>query len=232
MTSNILPARQRALVLSGGLALGAFQAGACEALLREDGPPAHIAAASVGAVNAVLIAGSRDGDAVGTLRAFWDGTAGWPLPFWQDLAGWRQGIGIADALRSQALGRPGLFRRRLLPEAGGVPGLHDLAPLRERLTELVDFDRIASGDIRLSLSATDLASGERVVFDTARGDRIGPEQVAASCALMPLFAPVELDGRWLGDGALSANTPLDLVLDAAPEQDLLCFVIDLFAPEG
>ena len=232
MTENMLPGRRRALVLSGGLALGAYQAGACEALLREEGAPAHIAATSVGAVNAVLIAGCRDGDPAAALRAFWRGAAGWPLPFWQEMAGWRQGIGIADALQSQAWGRPGLFRRRLMPEAGGVPGLHDLTPLRDRLAELVDFGRIAAGGIRLSLSATDLASGERVVFDTARGDTIGPEQVAASSALVPLFAPLEIDGRWLGDGALSANTPLDLVLDAEPDQDLLCFLVDLFAPDG
>jgi NTE family protein len=54
----------------------------------------------------------------------------------------------------------------------------------------------------------------------------------ASCALLPLFAPVEIEGRLLGDGGLSSNTPLDLVLGDLAADGVLCFVIDLFAREG
>jgi len=82
------------------------------------------------------------------------------------------------------------------------------------------------------VAATDVVSGEPVVFDTARGARIGPEHLAASCALLPLFAPVEVEGRLLGDGGLTDNTPLDLVLEEPDAGDLLCLVVELFAPAG
>ena len=86
--------------------------------------------------------------------------------------------------------------------------------------------------MRLSLCTTDVVSGERVVFDTGRGTRVGPEHILASCALLPLFAPLEIEGRLLGDGGLASNAPLDLVLDDPAFDGSLCFVIDLFAPEG
>jgi NTE family protein len=79
---------------------------------------------------------------------------------------------------------------------------------------------------------TDVLSGQRVVFDTARGTRIGPEHIAASGALLPLFAPVEVDGRLLADGGLASNTPLDVVLDGACERPLHCLVADLFPRSG
>jgi NTE family protein len=83
------------------------------------------------------------------------------------------------------------------------------------------------------VAATDVVGGERVVFDTARGDaRIGPEHIAASCALLPIFAPVEIEGRSLGDGGLAANAPVDLVLDEPDAGDVLCFVVELFALRG
>jgi NTE family protein len=228
--------RRSGLVLSGGLALGAYQAGACAAL-EQHGTylPGHIAAASVGAVNAALLAGSPPGEREACLRAFWEGTTTDLAPAWFDGPlgmPWRQGLGLANALQSHFWGRPGIFHRRLLPEMDGRPGLHDLAPLRARLEQLVDFERLNSGEVRLSLVSTDLSSGEAVIFDTARGQRIGPEHVLASCALTPIFAPIEIEGRLLGDGGFSSNTPLDLMLRASPAEDLLCFAVDLFARQG
>ncbi len=147
---------------------------------------------------------------------------------------WRRAHNRASALQGLLLGRPGLFRPRLAIGAGvgAAPALHDLEPLRERLPDLLDFDGLNGGETRLSVAATDVVSGERVVFDTGRGARIGPEHLAASCALLPLFAPVEVEGRLLGDGGLTDNTPLDLVLDEPDPGDLLCFAVELFAPEG
>ena len=138
-------------------------------------------------------------------------------------------------LETLFLGRPGLFHPRLWPSpkigAADVSALYDLNPLRERLREFVDFGVLNSGAVRLSIATTDVVTGERVVFDTTAGP-IGPEHVIASCALLPMFAPVEVDGRLLGDGCLSANTPLDLVLEGVDSGELVCFVVDLFAREG
>jgi NTE family protein len=117
------------------------------------------------------------------------------------------------------------------------PGLYDLAPLRERLEEVIDFGLLNGPDApRLSVVTTDIATGEPVVFDTRPGGgggaRVGPEHLLASCALPPDFAPVEVDGRLLADGGLSANAPLDLVLDEPAGGELVCLVLDLFAREG
>ncbi|MFC7478353.1 DUF3734 domain-containing protein [Dankookia sp. GCM10030260] len=49
---------------------------------------------------------------------------------------------------------------------------------------------------------------------------------------MPVFAPVELDGRLLADGGLASNAPLDLVLDAPRDRPLNCIIIELFARAG
>ena len=230
-------------MLSGGVALGAFEAGAYAAL-EEVGEalPDWFVGSSIGAVNAAIIAGNPLGCRVERLRRFWELVARDPTPATSFLLGpppadgaWRKAYNEASALQSLLLGRPGLFRPRLAGGGGvgSAPAFYDLSPMRERLPELLDFDRLNNGETRLSVVATDVVSGERIVFDTARGDaRIGPEHLAASCALLPLFAPVEIGGRLLGDGGHAANTPLDLVLDEPRAADLQCFVVELFAPEG
>lgn len=239
--SEAMPLR-RALVLSGGVALGAFEAGAYQALAEAGGPlPDWIAGASIGAVNAAIIAGNPPGRRVEQLRRFWDSVATDPMPAASFVLGpppaagaWRKAYNDASAFQTMLFGRRGLLRPRLSLGGGmgAAPGLYDLQPLRERLPELLDFDRLNGGEIRVSVAATDVLSGERVVFDTARGERIGPEHVAASSALLPLIAPVEVEGRLLGDGGLAANTPLDLVLDDPAAGDLLCFVVELFSVNG
>jgi NTE family protein len=236
------PPTRRALVLSGGVALGAFEAGAYAALEEAGAPlPDWFVGASIGAVNAAIIVGNPPGRRIEQLRRFWESVARDPMPATSFLLGppppegaWRKAYNEASALQSMLLGQPGLFRPRLaVAEGMGVaPSLYDLEPMRERLPELLDFDRLNGGEVRLSVAATDVVSGERVVFDTAHGARIGPEHLAASSALLPLFAPVEIEGRLLGDGGLAANVPLDLVLNDPGVGDLLCFVVELFALRG
>ena len=76
------PPARRALVLSGGVVLGAFEAGAYAAL-KESGAslPEWIVGASIGAVNAAIIAGNPPGLGVEKLRRFWTSLArGTPCP--------------------------------------------------------------------------------------------------------------------------------------------------------
>ncbi len=230
-------------MLAGGIALGAFEAGAYAALAEDGGPlPDWTLGSSIGAVAAAIIAGNAPEYRVARLRQFWQTATTDPTPatsFWfgvPDAGVWRQAHNQASVLQTLLLGRPGIFRPRLSPGpragAGDVSALYDLAPLRAQVAELIDFDRLNRGGVRLSLCTTDVVTGERVVFDTGRGVRIGPEHVVASCALLPLFAPVEIEGRLLGDGGLASNAPLDLVPDDPAFEGLRCFVIDLFAPEG
>lgn len=237
------PSRTVALVLAGGLALGAYEAGAYAALHEVGGAllPTWIASSSVGTVNAAIIAGNEPSRRVEKLRKFWAANVTDPLPFssfWfgQPVSGARRATyNQAGVLETLLLGRPTLFRPRLAPgpRAGAedVSALYDLDPLRQRLGEFVDFDILNGGGVRLSIATIDVVSGERIVFDTADG-RVGPEHVVASCALLPVFAPVEVGGRLLGDGGLGANMPLDLILDAAGPGELVCFAVELFAREG
>jgi NTE family protein len=60
-----------ALLLQGGGALGAYQAGVYEALAEAQLHPDWVAGISIGAVNAALIAGNAPGERVGKLRLFW-----------------------------------------------------------------------------------------------------------------------------------------------------------------
>lgn len=232
----------RALVLSGGVALGAFEAGACAAMEEAGEPPPEIVAgASAGAVNAAILAGNPPGRRAAALRRFWDLMATDPTPATTFLLGppppsgaWRTAYNEASALQTLVLGHPRLFRPRLAPgpRVGEGPALFDLEPLLAHLPDVVDFDRLNGGGCRVALAATDVETGERVVFDTARGDRIGPRHVVASSALLPFFAPVEVDGRLLADGGLASNAPLDLVLDAPRDRPLECVLIELFARAG
>ncbi|MGI4797561.1 MAG: patatin-like phospholipase family protein [Janthinobacterium lividum] len=233
-----------ALVLAGGIALGAFEGGAYAALDKVglSASLGWVTGSSIGAVAAAIIAGNAPQDRVARLRQFWETASSDPMSFASFWFGpppdglWRQAYNQVSVLQTLLFGRPGLFRPRLHPGpragASDVSALFDLAPLRAHLTSLIDFDRLNSGEMRITVVATDVLSGQRVVFDTAHGTVIGPEHVLASCAMLPMFAPVEIAGRLLGDGGLSSNAPLDIVLSDPAASGLLCFVIDLFGSEG
>jgi NTE family protein len=237
-----VPGAQQVLVLSGGIALGAFEASAFAALHEASGAaPDWIAAASIGAINAAIIAGNPPNERVAALRRFWDLAATDPTPVVTAMLGppplsgaWRRAYNDAAVLQALMFGRPGVFRPRSMSGFGtnSAPALYDLTPLIDHLAACVDFDRLNTAGPRLTIVATDVVSGERAIFDTAHGTRIGPEHVAASGALLPLFAPVAIDGRLLADGGLASNTPLDLVMDEPGEGALQCLVIELFARSG
>jgi NTE family protein len=61
-----------ALVLQGGGALGAYQAGVYQALAEADLHPDWVAGISIGAINSALIVGNPPAQRVERLRAFWE----------------------------------------------------------------------------------------------------------------------------------------------------------------
>ncbi len=155
------------LVLSGGIALGAYQAGAYAALHEHrDLQPQHLAGSSIGAVNAALVAGSPPGQRVERLRAFWETITLEPaalgVPWLGIPAGgpWRHTYNWLSVLQTRLFGRAGAFRPRT-PEMmlRDVTSLYDLAPLRARLEDLIDFERLNSGELRVSVVATDVETG-------------------------------------------------------------------------
>ncbi|HEX2339069.1 MAG TPA: patatin-like phospholipase family protein, partial [Vicinamibacterales bacterium] len=72
------------LVLQGGGALGAYQAGVFEAMASEGIAPNWVTGISIGAVNCALIAGNAPGERVARLREFWQlVSSGLPDPWFR-----------------------------------------------------------------------------------------------------------------------------------------------------
>src|SRR5471030_1156176 len=72
--------KSTALLLQGGGALGAYQAGVYEALAEADVLPDWVAGISIGAINGAIIAGNKPAERVAKLRGFWDQVSA--LPPW------------------------------------------------------------------------------------------------------------------------------------------------------
>ena len=223
-----------ALVLGGGNALGAYLAGAYERLHEQGVRPERIVGASIGAVTGAILAGNPPERRLERLQAFWAEAAQHTARAAPAGLRGRQVYNGAHAALAAALGRPSIFGHRypglwsILPGMPGDVALYDHAPLRRTLERLVDFDRLNRADeVRFTLAATDLETGEDVYFDNTRHE-IGPEHVLASAAIAPLFPPVEIGGRLLCDPGYANNLPLDPVFDPAPDRDLVCIAIDLF----
>jgi NTE family protein len=246
--SQPLPARtpakaQRVLVLQGGGALGSYQAGAYQALCHFDFEPEWIAGISIGAVNAAIIAGNPREKRVDRLKEFWEMVSS-PVP-WNPIASDDRGRSFfneTSAALIATFGVPGFFTPRFPPAPlwpQGSPqsqSYYDTAPLRATLERLVDFDRINDSNTRLSVGAVSVTSGNFKYFDNFEfkklGKRIGPEHIMASAALPPGFPSIVIEGEHFWDGGVASNTPLDYVLDAEVNNDLLIFQVDLFSARG
>src|SRR4026209_1914752 len=79
---RVLPFECIALVLQGGGALGAYQAGVYEALAEADINPDWVAGVSIGAINSAIIAGNEPTERVAKLRTFWQEISANPLLDW------------------------------------------------------------------------------------------------------------------------------------------------------
>lgn len=229
----------RVLVLQGGGALGAYQAGAFEALTENGYTPDWVAGISIGAINGAIIAGNRPDNRVKRLRTFWEqvssGVQNLPLTGEHY---WRNYFNDVSSFYSLFYGVPGFFHPRATPPIFSVSpgpqslGYYSTEPLRETLHSLVDFDVLKRGDVRLSVGAVNIKSGNFAYFDSQK-IALGPEHVMASGALPPGLPPIEIAGEYYWDGGLVSNTPLQYILDEPSEAKALCiFQIDLFSAGG
>ena len=204
-----------ALVLSGGDALGAYQAGAYAALEKHGVRPNWVAGCGVGAVNAVIVAGNLPHERALQLRRFWQQLgrrASQPRA-------WRFGRWAGRAI-SRSLAPLGRCAR---PLRRAVEPPVSPAELRELISEAVDFERVNSGAVRVVLGAVDLASGAETYFDNDR-HVLGLDHVMAASPLAGL-PPVAIGHRLYGAGAVSVAA-----LDDARPADTLCFAIDGYDP--
>ena len=242
MKNLVNPKRKVVYVFQGGGALGAFQVGGVEAL-REHGYVADmVVGISIGGINAAIVAGNPPEKRVEQLKKFWKKiTVNVPLPH-SDLMGFAKIHNYFGAQHALLHGQPGFYKpRRVSPMlvSNTTPdqlSFYDTAPLRETLEEVIDFNYLNDGHVRLCLGATDLATGEFVFFDSQK-EKIEVEHIMASGALPPGFPAVKIGEKYYVDGGVYANTPLSKVLDEFADsehniQNVLCFMFDLFSAKG
>jgi len=236
-----------ALLLQGGGALGAYQAGVYQGLAEADLHPDWVAGISIGAINSALIAGNAPETRVERLREFWETITANPLHGWPTPGGldefWTRGDlarGLANQVNAglaAALGAPGMFAPRLVGpwlQPAGTPeatSYYDTAELKATLERYIDFDRINAAEMRFSVGAVNVATGNFVYFDNTT-HRIRPEHVMASGALPPGFPAIEIEGQHYWDGGVVSNTPLQWVMESRPRQDTLAFQVDLWNARG
>ncbi len=210
------------LVLTGGGARAAYQAGVLKAISELHGPgpiPFRIlAGVSAGAINATFLASRADDFERGT-RELWR--------LWAELK--PENVFRTD---SRSLGKTSLrwiagLSSGRLALGGRINYLLETSPLRELLSENIDFGalraHVASGLLRgFAVSATNYGTGTALSFfdghpgiepwlrSTRLGVRQEPglEHVMASAAIPIFFPPVSLNGAFFGDGCIRLSTPL------------------------
>ena len=227
-----------ALVLQGGGALGSYQAGVTQALGEAGYRPDWVAGISIGAINAAIIAGNRPEERVEKLRRFWTQVTrdhGWQKAMEGDTT--RRYLNEFSAAEAIFFGVEGFFSPRppnpwlALPNVNPETSYYDTGPLKATLEELIDFERINGGEVRLSVGAVHVESGNFCYFDSKHQEII-PEHIMASGALPPGFPAVEVGEAQYWDGGLVSNTPLGIVLEDKPRTSTLAFQVDLFPAEG
>lgn len=226
---------QIVLVFQGGGALGAYQAGVYHALHEAGIEPDWVVGTSIGAINAALIAGSAPESRLDRLNEFWRRVEtgkfmGLSIPDWL-------GQNVHNAMTISS-GLPAFFRPRPFAFLSPFMGLgaeeaayYSVEPLRELLSELVDFDRINHGPVRLSVGAAKVQSAEMVYFDSHK-QALAVDHVLASGALPPAFPAVRIDGELYWDGGVLSNTPVEIVFDDEPRRSGTVFAVHLWNPHG
>ncbi|MBW2387713.1 MAG: patatin-like phospholipase family protein [Deltaproteobacteria bacterium] len=214
-----------AVVMSGGGARGAYQAGVLAGLaeiglISDDSPLPFgiLVGSSAGAINAAGMAAmaARPADGVARLVKAWSEVEAQQV-FRTDFRS-LGGIGVRWA-RDLSLGG---LTGKVSPKA-----LLDTSPLRGTIDSWIPFDQISqnieSGAVdTLVLTATNLYTSTGIVFVEGAADQtlwqqrrrrieraeIGVDHVMASSAIPLLFPPIQLEDRWFGDGSIRNTTPL------------------------
>ncbi|MCK6525717.1 patatin-like phospholipase family protein, partial [Myxococcota bacterium] len=237
--------RKVALVLAGGGARGAYEAGALRYILTELSPALRrptrfhiICGTSAGALNGAFLAGT--GDHAETARAL--------SSIWRSM----EISQVFNFTALEMLRSPSRLWQR--PPANGAEqsALLDAAPLHALVKRMFPAEglrrRLSSGELlALAVSATEVATGRNLIFlqrhhpgphedipyaqMVMRESTLAPEHVLASAAIPFLFPPVEVDGRYFVDGALRQNTPLSPALRLGAEKVLVIGVKRSFTLE-
>jgi NTE family protein len=244
---RVLPFEGVVLVLQGGGALGAYQAGVFQAIHEANIEVTWLCGTSIGAINAALIAGNPPEQRVERLHEFWEAITKPPFTLpnvaWLSDLPWagngqaRYWTNRISAFATMFHGAPGFFSPRPFPpisSAAEKPELvsyYDTAPLKATLARLVNFDLIDSKTMRFSVGATHIQTGASVYFDNWE-QKISAAHVIASASLPPGFPPTEIDGEYYWDAGVVSNSPMQFVVDNRRRNSALVFQVDLWDANG
>jgi NTE family protein len=227
-----------ALVLQGGGALGAYQAGVYQAMHEANILPDWITGVSIGAINAAIIAGNPPHRRLAQLHAFWDLITERRIwAYTPDGDVFRKARNATSSLMTIVGGQPGFFSPRQtnpwlsLTGAEGATSYYDSAPLKETLRDLVDFSMINDQAVRLAVGAVNVLTGNFIYFDNFE-EELEPEHIMASGALPPALPMIKIGTDHFWDGGIVSNTPLQHLLDQDDNLNKLVFQVDLFNARG
>ena len=209
-----------AVVLTGGGARGAYQAGVLAGIADRARCDVHfpiVTGVSAGGINAAALAASRAGFDAATLEL---------------REAWLQ-LTTDNVFRSnfRSLAWSALCWMGKIGSGGTLPvdlrGLLDTGPLRNYLAAIIDFngvaDNIAAGRLQaLALSMTEYSTGRTVtavqateqVRDWKRARRLSErsqitvDHVMASAALPVVFPAIQIGDDYYGDGSIRQSAPL------------------------
>ena len=226
---------QQVLVLQGGGALGAYQVGVYQALHEAGVEPDWVIGTSIGAINAGIIAGSKPAERMDRLREFWSRMENGHLfdralptemaSLWRN---WTTIWGGLPAFFSPNMAAFGSPHSHLGAEGAGY---YSVDPLRRTLADLIDFEQVNDGPVRLTVGASRVTSSEMHYFDS-RDMPLAIEHIMASGALPPAFPAVRIDGELYWDGGILSNTPVEVVFDDNPRRNSMVYAVHIWNPHG
>jgi NTE family protein len=227
---------QVVLVLQGGGALGAYQAGVYQALHEAGIEPDWVIGTSIGAINASIIAGNEPANRMSRLAAFWRSVEHTPfqqalgsMPLWGAMAS--KWLTMTSGIDSFFKPNPLAFMGVQMQLGAEQSGYYSTAPLHATLSKLVDFDRINQKGTRLTVGAANVRTSEMRYFDS-HDMPLNIRHVMASGALPPAFPAIRVDGELYWDGGILSNTPVEAIFDDYPRRNSLAFAVHIWNPDG
>ena len=224
------------LVLQGGGALGAYQAGVYQALQEAGIEPDWVIGTSIGAINASLIAGNPPEMRLERLREFWlrvrHGPFAQVLGTAPLLGPWAaNALTISGGVRGFFEPNPWAFAGMQVPIGAELAGYYSTRPLERTLEKLTDEKLLNAGRPRLTVGAANLRTAEMHYFDS-RHMLLSVKHVMASGALPPAFPAIRIGDELYWDGGILSNTPVEAVFDDNPRRSGLVFAVHMWSPNG
>jgi NTE family protein len=227
---------QIVLVLQGGGALGAYQAGVYQAMHEANIEPDWVIGTSIGAINAGIIAGNHVKDRLPRLREFWRRVERREILHFA--APWRAVVEAMANFTTLTGGIPGFFEPNPLAFWGThvhlgaeKAGYYSTAPLESTLSELVDCSLLNRCRPRLTVGAANVRTSEMHYFD-ARDTEMTVRHIMASGALPPAFPAIRIGDEYYWDGGILSNTPTEAIFEDNPRRNSLIFAVHMWNPTG